>query len=138
MISGVQNYIYFHLQKNEELWFNHLMRSEQRNNVNVWKAVYRMSTEKVLLRALRDWDNCAWWERQNPLWRVQNTWDTMVSIVEKLINGDERCLDAISYIFIMENLRLKFLIMKAEIEEVKKTVKTKKASVTSKTKILRN
>ena len=54
MISGVQNYIYFHLQKNEELWFNHLMRSEQRNNVNVWKAVYRMSTEKVLLRALRD------------------------------------------------------------------------------------
>ena len=36
----------------------------------------------------------------------------MVSVVEKLICGDENCLRAISYVFIMENLEQKFSELK--------------------------
>ena len=54
MIYGVQSYIYFHIKKNEEIWFNRLIKSEQWNNANVWNAVYRISTEKSLLKILRN------------------------------------------------------------------------------------
>lgn len=120
MIYDVQSYIYIHLKKVEEIWFRRLMKSEHWNNANVWNGAYRISTEKSLLKNLREWDNYAWWETQYLGWRVRQTWDTMISVVKKLINGDETCLDVICYIFIMEKLRLKFYEVKAEIEQAKK------------------
>ena len=117
MISGVQNYVYYHLKKNEEIWFGRLMRSEFQKNVNAWSAVYRISTEKVLLKELRDWDSLAWWQTQYLGWNIRNNWDTMVSVVEKLICGDENCLRAISYVFIMQNLEQK--ISELKFNEIK-------------------
>ena len=91
------------------------MRSKHQNNANEWNAVYRVSTERALLKNLREWDNSAWWGTQYLRWRVRKTWDTMVSVVEKLISEDALC-----HIFILENLKLKFYEVKAEIEQPKK------------------
>ena len=85
---------------------------------------------------MKKWDNFAWWETQYLGWRVRNTWDTMVSVVEKLINRDEKCLEPICYIFIMENLKLKLLKVKAESEQSKNSRQTKlKKHLSSKLKL---
>ena len=104
--------------------FMRLMQSKYRYNANAWNAVYRVSTERALLKSLREWDVCAWWEKQSHGWTATK-WDTMFNVVKKLINEDEKCLKAISYIFIMENLKVKFLQVKAEIEETKKPIEQK-------------
>ena len=44
----------------------------------------------------------------------------MVSVVEKLICGDENCLRAISYVFIMENLEQKSSELKFNEMETEK------------------
>ena len=60
MISGVQSYVYFHIKKNEEVWYNRILRCVHWKNPNVWNVVYRISTERVLIKELKEWDNTAW------------------------------------------------------------------------------
>ena len=79
------------------------MRSKHQNNANEWNAVYRVSTERALLKNLREWDNSAWWGTQYLRWRVRKTWDTMVSVVEKLFSEDERCRCALPHIHIRKS-----------------------------------
>ena len=79
------------------------MRSKHQNNANAWYAVYRVSTERALLKDLREWDNSVWWETQCLGWRVRKTWDTVVSVVEKLISEDETCRCALPHIHIRKS-----------------------------------
>ena len=108
MISGVQSYVYFHIKKDEEMWYNRILRCVHWKNSNVWNAVYRISTERVLIKELREWDNTAWWERHNPKWQKREDWHTMISVVDKLVKKGYNCLEAICFIFMLENLILKF------------------------------
>ena len=108
------------------MWFNRLIHSKHRNNANAWNATYRISTERALLKNLRDWDDYAWWEIRYLGWRVRTNWDTMISLVKKLIVGDEKCLDALSQVFLLENLKLKFHELtlcrkKTPLDKIKKT-----------------
>ena len=124
MISGVQSYVYFHIKKNEEVWYNRILRCVHWKNPNVWNVVYRISTERVLIKELKEWDNTAWWERHNPKWQIREDWYTMISVVDKLVKEDYNCLEAICFIFMLENLILKFHQKKYEMKQAKKQKKT--------------
>ena len=50
----------------------------------------------------------------------------MISLVKKLIVEDEKCLDALSQVFLLENLKLKFHELtlcrkKTPLDKIKKT-----------------
>ena len=95
--------------------------------------MYRISTERMLIRELREWDNTAWWERHNPRWPIREDWHTMISVVDKLVKEDYSCLEAICFIFMLENLILKFHQKKYEVsKETKKTRQLKKTYVVEK------
>ena len=127
MISGVQSYVYFHIKKTEGLWYDRVLKCVHWKKPNVWNAVYRICTERVLIKELREWDNTEWWERHNPRWQISEDWHTMVSVVDKLVKEDYNCLEAICFIFMLENLILKFYQKKYEIsKETKKTPLIKK------------
>ena len=116
MTPCVQRYVYFHTQKkNGELWYNRILRCVHKNNV--WNAVYRICTERILIKELREWDNTAWWEYHNPRWQIREDWHTMISVVDKLVKEDYKCLEAICFIFMLENLILKFHQKKYEISK---------------------
>ena len=74
----------------------------------------------MFYKELRQWDDLAWWEYSNPCWNARNFWDTMFSVVNKLIHEDENCLGAICYIFVMENLEGKYHNVKNYVEQRKK------------------
>ena len=116
MISGVQSYVYFHIKKTEGLWYDRVLKCVHWKKPNVWNAVYRI---------LREWDNTEWWERHNPRWQISEDWHTMVSVVDKLVKEDYNCLEAICFIFMLENLILKFHQKKYEMKQTKKQKKTR-------------
>ena len=123
MISGVQSYVYFHIKKNEGLWYDHILRCVHWKNPNVWNAVYRICTERVLIKELWEWDNTAWRERHNPRWQISENWHTIVSVVDKLVCKDYNCLEAICFVSMLENLIGKFYRTKFQIREAKKRKK---------------
>lgn len=89
MVRGVQQHVIPHLKKYlDSIFFKRLIRSEFKDNVNAWNAAYRITTEKILYKELRQWGDLAWWEYSNPGWNTRNTWDTMFSVVNKLIRED--------------------------------------------------
>ena len=115
LVRGVEKHFIFHIQNYlNGIYFRRLMRSVFINNVNTWNAVYRITTERRLFKELRQWDNIAWWEQVSPYWNSKQNWQVMFSVVKKLINEDENCLKAICYIFIMENLEIKYKLIKNE------------------------
>ena len=121
MVRGVQQHVISHLNKYlDGIFFKRLIRSEFKDNVNAWDTAYRITTEKILYKELRQWGDLAWWEYSNPGWNTRNTWDTMFSVVNKLIREDENCLRAICYIFVMENLEGKHHNVKNYVEQGKK------------------
>ena len=57
----------------------------------------------------------------------------MISVVDKLVKEDYNCLEAICFIFMLENLILKFHQKKYEVsKETKKTRQLKKTYVVEK------
>ena len=44
----------------------------------------------------------------NPRWQIREDWHKMISVVDKLLKEDYKCLEAICFIFMLENLILKF------------------------------
>ena len=113
LVRGVQKHVIFHIQNYlDGIYFRRLMRSVFINNVSTWNAVYRITTERRLFKELRKWGNIAWWEQVSPYWNSRQNWQVMFSVVTKLINQDENCLKAICYIFILENLEIKYELIK--------------------------
>ena len=95
--------------------------------------MYRISRERMLIRELREWDNTAWWEHHNPRWQIREEWHTMISVVDKLVQEDYNCLEAICFIFMLENLILKFHQKKCEVsKETKKPRQLEKTYVVEK------
>ena len=74
--------------------------------------VFRLCTERVLLKSLREWDQYAWCEGLG--WGVRTNWNTMFSVVEKLTSMEEECLNILFETFFLDNLRRKFYKIKAE------------------------
>ena len=85
--------------------------------------MYRICTERVLIKELREWDNTALQERHNPRWQISEDWHTIVSVVDKLVFKDYNCLEAICFVFMLENLIGKFYRTKFQIREAKKRKK---------------
>ena len=113
LVRRVQKHVIFHIKNYlDGIYFRWLMRSVFINNVNSWNAVYRIATEQRLFKELRKWDNIAWWKQVSPYWNSRQNWQVMFSVVTKLINQDENCLKAICYIFILENLEIKYELIK--------------------------
>ena len=114
-VKGVEKHVIFHLKNYfDGIYFRRLTRSIFKNNVNTWNAIYRITTEKNLYKKLREWDNVAWWEYASPNWNSKENWETMFSVINKLIKKDEECLKAICYIFVMQNLETRYLSLKRD------------------------
>ena len=61
-LIATQRYVYFHLKKQQRrAVVQPILRCLHKNNPNVWNAVYRICTERILIKGLREWDNTAWW-----------------------------------------------------------------------------
>ena len=67
-----------------------------------------------MYKKLREWDNVAWWEIASPNWNSKENWETIFSVINKLIKKDEECLKAICYIFVMQNLETRYLSLKRD------------------------
>ena len=56
--------------------------------------------------------------------KKREDWHTMISVVDKLVKEDYNCLEAICFVFMLENLILKFHQKKYETKQAKKQKKT--------------
>ena len=112
MLFGIQKHVYFFLKENEPIYYNRLLMSKYSSSAPAWNVVYRLCTERALLKRLREWDQYAW--ASNLGWKTRAEWITMYSVVKKLTGMDDNCLKVLYEIFMLENLVQKCYKLKAE------------------------
>ena len=60
MLFGIPKHVYYFLKENKPIYYNRLLMSEHSTSAPAWNVVYRLCTEKALLKSLRQWDHYAW------------------------------------------------------------------------------
>ena len=106
------SHVYFFLQRNEPVYYRILLGPKCSRNSDTWNVVYRVCTERTLLKSLREWDQRAWCQYLG--WGLRANWETMYSIIAKLTGLDKGCLEILFETFALENLRYVFYKIRDE------------------------
>ena len=111
MLFGIPKHVYYFLKENEPIYYNRLLMSKHSTSAPACNVVYRLCTERALLKSLRQWDQYAW--ASNLGWKTRVYWVTMYSVVKKLTNMDDNCIKVLYKIFMLGDLVQKFYKIKA-------------------------
>ena len=106
------SHVYFFLQRNEPVYYRILLGSKYSRNPDTWNVVYRVCTERALLRSLREWDQRAWCQYLG--WGLRTNWETMYSVIAKLTGLDKGCLEILFETFALENIKYVFYEIRDE------------------------
>ena len=112
MLFGIPKHVYYFLKENEPIYYNRLLWSKQDSSAPAWNVVYRLCTERALLKSLRERDQYAW--ASNLGWTTRADWVKMYSVVKELTNMDDNCIKVLYKTFMLENLVPKFYKIKAK------------------------